>query len=185
MMIAMWPVIPMFLIQLHGAPGFWRKIGVWTYTVVFLEWLPIAWGIMFFRDFLLQFEIPFPEAVFFFGVLFVVGGVLLHSWTAKLLGIKATLGFTEIKPNSQVTCKIVVSGPFSVTRHPSYWAHTFILLGTFLISGIISVGVIVIIDLLIAYFITIELEEKELVQRFGDDYKEYKKQVPKFFPRFT
>ena len=142
-------------------------------------------GIMFFRDFLLQFEISFPEAVFFFGVLFVVGGVLLHSWTAKLLGIKATLGFTEIKPNSQVTCKIVVSGPFSVTRHPSYWAHTFILLGTFLISGIISVGVIVIIDLLIAYFITIELEEKELVQRFGDDYKEYKKQVPKFFPRFT
>jgi protein-S-isoprenylcysteine O-methyltransferase Ste14 len=184
MMIAMWPAIPLFLIQLHGATSFWKKIGVWMYVVVFLEWLPIGYVINLHREFLLQFQLEFSIFIVIIGFSFIGAGIVLHSWTAYLLGIKATIGYTELEKNPKPTDeKLIDSGPFSVVRHPSYWAHTFILFGTFLISGSIIVGVITLIDLLIAYFVTMELEDRELVERFEDQYEDYKKRVPKFFPK--
>jgi protein-S-isoprenylcysteine O-methyltransferase Ste14 len=78
---------------------------------------------------------------------------------------------------------LITSGPFSVVRHPSYWAHTSILTGTFLVSGILAVGLITLIDLAITYFLTTELEDSELTERFGKQFLEYKKKVPKFFPK--
>jgi protein-S-isoprenylcysteine O-methyltransferase Ste14 len=108
----------------------------------------------------------------------------LHAWTAKLLGIKATIGYTELKPDKDTENQpLITSGPFSVVRHPSYWAHTMIITGTFLITGVIAVGIIVLIDLMITYFITTELEDRELIERFGNQYREYQKKVPKFFPK--
>ena len=78
---------------------------------------------------------------------------------------------------------LIKSGPFSVVRHPSYWAHTAIITGIFLITGTIAVAIIAVIDLVITYFITTSLEDRELVERFGNQYKEYQKEVPKFFPK--
>jgi protein-S-isoprenylcysteine O-methyltransferase Ste14 len=47
----------------------------------------------------------------------------------------------------------------------------------------VAVGIIALIDLSITYFVTTELEDHELTERFGDQYQEYKKKVPKFFPK--
>lgn len=185
MMIMMWPIFPLFLIELNFVVDFWRRIGVWTYAVVFLEWLPIAIVIYSLRYILLSFQITLGIPFFVLGILSIVAGLVLHSWTAKLLGIKATIGYTEMKTETQRNNnqEIITSGPFSVVRHPSYWAHTSILVGFFLITGVVAIGLIAIIDLAITYFITTELEDKELVERFGNKYIQYQKQVPKFFPK--
>ncbi len=45
MMVMMWPFVPIFLIQSHFKADFWRRLGFWTYLVVFLEWLPIAFAL--------------------------------------------------------------------------------------------------------------------------------------------
>lgn len=184
MMIAMWPAIPIFLIQLHGATDFWKRIGIWTYAVVILEWLPIAYFIYANKDLFFQFQFEFDIIIAIIGFSFIAAGIVLHSWTAFLLGIKATIGYTELeKVQNSKEGQIITSGPFSIVRHPSYWAHTFILFGSFLASGLSTLAIITIVDLLIAYSITMELEEKELVERFGNKYRDYQKQVPKFFPK--
>lgn len=186
MMITMWPIIPMFLIQLHGATKFWKKIGIWTYLVIILEWIPIAFLIQANQDFFLQFQVQIFDLIIILGFSFIAAGIVLHSWTAILLGLKATIGYTELeKVQKSKNTKLITKGPFSVVRHPSYWAHTFILFGTFLVSGLIVMGIIVLIDLIIAYFITMELEEKELIERFGEDYSKYQNEVPKFFPKLN
>ena len=174
----------MALIQLHLVPSFWRKIGLWTYLVVLLEWLPVAYIIHSLQDVLLQHKFYIATPIIFIGVFLVVCGIVLHGWTAKLLGIKATVGYTELKPDDDVNGdNLMMSGPFSVVRHPSYGAHSLILVGTVLITGVVAVGITVLIDFLIAYFVTIELEERELMERFGNQYTEYKRKVPKFFPK--
>lgn len=184
MMVMMWPLIPMFLIQIHFATNFWRKIGLWTYFVVFLEWLPIAFALYLWQEAILQYETVITAPILILGVGAEVAGIALHAWTAKLLGIKATIGYTELKPDKDTENQpLITSGPFSVVRHPSYWAHTMIITGTFLITGVIAVGIIVLIDLMITYFITTELEDRELIERFGNQYREYQKKVPKFFPK--
>lgn len=184
MMIAMWPAIPMFLIQLHGATNFWKRIGIWTYAVVILEWLPIAYFIYAIQGFFFQFQFEFNIIIVIIGFSFIAAGIVLHSWTAFLLGLKATIGYTELEKIRNIkNDQIITTGPFSIVRHPSYWAHTFILFGSFLASGLSTLFIITIVDILIAYFITMELEEKELVERFGNRYLDYQKQIPKFFPK--
>jgi protein-S-isoprenylcysteine O-methyltransferase Ste14 len=184
MMVMMWPAIPMFLIQLHFAVDFWKKLGIWTYFVSVLEWLPVAFIIYTFQGAILYYSIALSFPFFFLGILAIAAGIVLHSWTAKLLGLKATIGLTEIESDIKSERQgLVTSGPFSVVRHPSYWAHTSILIGFFLITGVISVGAIVIIDLAITYFITTKLEDQELVKRFGKQYVEYQMKVPRLFPR--
>lgn len=185
MMVIMWPVIPMFLIQIHYATGFWRKLGLWTYLVIFLEWVPIAFALYLWREVILQYEVTTTMPFHVVGVVAVAAGVALHAWTAKLLGIKATIGYTELKPETAEKNQVLVtSGPFAVVRHPSYGAHTMVISGIFLITGVVAVGLIALVDLAITYFVTTELEDRELTERFGNQYEEYKKKVPKLFPKF-
>ncbi|NIQ04565.1 MAG: isoprenylcysteine carboxylmethyltransferase family protein [Candidatus Korarchaeota archaeon] len=180
MMLTMWPSIPLFLIQLHLAPNFWRRLGVWTYLVVFLEWLPVAYAISLWQEEILQHTVLTTTPILVLGITLVTAGFVLHAWTAKLLGIKATIGYAELKPQND-GYSLITSGPFSVVRHPSYVAHTLIFVGILMITGVIAVGITALADFLIAYFITIELEERELIQRFGNRYREYQMRVPKFF----
>jgi len=184
MMVMMWPFVPMFLIEVPFATGFWRRLGFWTFFVVFLEWLPIPFFVYALQGMVLAYEVALGLPFVVLGVALVATGVALHVWTAKLLGLKATVGYTELKPSSGTeNRRLVTSGSFAVVRHPSYWGHTMIIVGVFLITGIIAVGIIAIVDVLIAYFVTTTLEERELVERVGEKYKEYQKKVPKFFPK--
>jgi protein-S-isoprenylcysteine O-methyltransferase Ste14 len=132
----------------------------------------------------LAYEVALSLPFIMLGVALVAAGVALHVWTAKLLGIKATLGYPELKSSAdEENRRIITSGPFAVVRHPSYWAHTMIIVGVFLITGIPAVGVIAVVDFLIAYFVTTTLEERELIGSVGEEYREYQKKVPKFFPK--
>jgi len=185
MMVIMWPAIPMFLIELHLAISFWRKLGVWTYLAVLLQWAPIAFVLYLLQGVILLYEIALGIPFLVLGITLITAGVTLPSWTAKLIGIKATIGYTELKPNTPPEKQsLVTSGPFSVVRHPSYWAHTAIITGIFFVTGAISVAIIAVIDLATTYFITTTLEDQELVERFGKQYREYQKEVPKFFPKW-
>lgn len=184
MMIMMWPAVPMFLIELHFAINFWRRLGIWTYGIILLEWLPVAFVLTLFQEPITRYQIGFEPAFLVLGAILIALGLALHTWTAKLIGLKATIGYAELKPGkSSKEQTLVMSGPFSVVRHPSYWAHGAIIAGFFLITGIIALGVIALIDLTINYFVTTNLEDHELVERFGAQYKEYQRRVPKFFPK--
>ena len=136
----------MFLIQFHGATHFWKKIGLWTYFIIVLEWVPVAYIIQSNQIFFLQFQLEFSNLIVVIGFLYIFAGIGLHSWTAILLGLEATIGYTEIKEVETTTNpKLIVSGPFSIVGHPSYWAHTSILFGTFLVSGLNMVGILTLI----------------------------------------
>jgi protein-S-isoprenylcysteine O-methyltransferase Ste14 len=145
----------MFLFQIHYIVDFWRKICLWTYFAIFLEWVPIGFALFLWREVFLQYEVAVTTPFFILGVAAVAVGIALHSWTAKILGIKATISYTELKPETaEKSENLITSGPFSVVRHPSYWAHTMIITGVFLITGIIAVGIIAPIDLAITYFVS-------------------------------
>jgi protein-S-isoprenylcysteine O-methyltransferase Ste14 len=184
MMVMMWPAIPMFLIELHFVINFWRKLGVWTYFAALLQWVPIAFVLYLLQGTLLYYEITLGTPFLVLGIILTAAGVVLHAWTAKLIGLKATIGYAELKPDVRSEESVLIkSGPFSVVRHPSYWAHTAIITGIFFITGTIAVAIIAVIDLVITYFITTSLEDRELVERFGNKFKEYQREVPKFFPK--
>jgi protein-S-isoprenylcysteine O-methyltransferase Ste14 len=54
-------------------------------------------------------------------------------------------------------------------------------LGVFLLTGIVSVGVVAAVDAVVVNAVVIPLEERELSARFGVEYEEYRKKVPSRF----
>ena len=186
MMIMMWPAVPMFLIELHLSISFWRRLGLWTYLVIIAEWLPIGITLLLLQGIFLSRDFTLGLPFLILGIVMIVMALVLHGWTAKLICLKATIGYSELKPNTEAqNHALVTTGPFSIVRHPSYWAHAAIMLGIFFVTGVVATGIIALIDLAINYFVTTTLEDHELVDRFGDQYRQYQKSVPKFFPKVT
>jgi protein-S-isoprenylcysteine O-methyltransferase Ste14 len=183
MTLMFWPVIPLFWIPVHVAVRFFRRPGLAVYLLPIFTWLPLAFLIYRHRDFLLQFKItlPFPCAIIGWGLL--ISGTLLHIWTARLLGLWGIIGVPEL--SGRVEEHLAAEGPFSMVRHPTYLAHTLMFSGVFLITGSLTVGIVAVIDCIVVNSVIIPLEERELADRFGEEYASYKKKVPsQFFPLF-
>ncbi len=178
--IALWPVIPIFFLQVHRNTSFWRELGTFAYLIVLLEMAPVVLVVTVFQTLLLGQDLNLGLLVLL-GALLAVTGVALNAWTAKLLGWKSLLGYSELRPRAGPR-KPTTVGPFSVVRHPTYFAHTLIFVGVFLMTGFTGTGVLALIDFLTSYFLITPLEERELTARFGEDYDRYKRRVPKFFP---
>jgi protein-S-isoprenylcysteine O-methyltransferase Ste14 len=179
--ILMWPAVPLFWIPVHGFPKFFRKLELLTYVVPLVLWLPLAHLFFRYRDVLLGFRTDLPLLVKTAGLLLFCTGTVLHLWTGKLLGIKGLVGLPEI--SSKAESRLVMKGPFIVVRHPTYLAHTLLFAGVFLITGVVTVGIVTLLDFVIMNAVVIPLEDRELESRFGKEYEEYKKNVPGFFPR--
>ena len=177
--IIFWPVVPLFWIPIHCRTNFFRKLGLLSYILPLITWLPLACLIYSQRVFLLHDKLIFPAPLKFAGVFILLAGTALHVWTARLLGI-GIIGVPEI--TNEVKATLMTRGPFGVVRHPTYLAHTLMFLGVFLISGVVTVGVVTAIDFVIINAFVIPLEERELVDRFGEEYRGYQKRVPRLFP---
>lgn len=179
--LVVWPIIPIMWLQVHGRPELWRRLGGFTYAVVISEWLAVAYLSITFQSFLLGQSLNLG-VLSWVGALPLFAGLVLQVWASRLLGVKALVGYSELKP-SEAPNRPVISGPFSTVRHPTYLAHTMMLVGVFLITGYVGTGVLALIDFLSSYFVIIPLEERELASRFGSHYENYKGRVPKYLPK--
>ena len=118
-------------------------------------------------------------AVFLSGLFFVAGipwvgwAVLWQLWKGKGTPV-------PIVP----TKEFLPSGPYRYCRNPMMLGFFLYLAGwTALFNRTVSwVAALVLMVLLVLEIKWIE--EKELEQRFGDAYREYKKKTPFFIPRF-
>jgi protein-S-isoprenylcysteine O-methyltransferase Ste14 len=116
-----------------------------------------------------------------FGILFFILGLSLFLYTVYLF---KTFGKGTLAPWTP-TQKLVIRGPYKYCRNPMITAVLFILTGEalFLASKNLLIWAFSFFVINTVYFILIE--EPGLYQRFGDEYKRYKEQVPRWIPRFT
>jgi protein-S-isoprenylcysteine O-methyltransferase Ste14 len=180
--VLVWPAIPLFWIPVHGFNRFFRKIGLLTYALPLVTWLPLAYLIYLKRMYLLSHTIFIPSALLLVGMIALVGGLLLQLWTLRLLSFRGITGMTEV--SEKHPGRFVTRGPFSVVRHPTYLSHTMMLLGVFLITGVVTIAVVTVLDFFLIHAVVIPLEDRELLSRFGKEYMKYKREVPRFFPKF-
>lgn len=179
--LMLFPLKLLFWTPVHGLSRIFKKLGLLTYTMPLITWLPLAYLIYINRAFMLQFKIDLSVVLNIIGISLLSSGTLLHIWTGKLLGLWGLIGVPEV--SNRVKGKLIIKGPFSALRHPTYLAHTMMFSGVFLITGVIAVAIVTSLDFVIINTVIIPLEERELLSRFGRDYELYKKKVPyRFFP---
>ena len=78
--------------------------------------------------------------------------------------------------------KVVTTGIYSFIRHPQYFGAILSHMGiSILFSSMYS---LLSTPLIILYnYLTAWKEEKELIKEFGNDYQDYKKNVPMLYPK--
>jgi protein-S-isoprenylcysteine O-methyltransferase Ste14 len=128
---------------------------------------------------LILFEIPLLNiSIPLFHLLIFVPFIILGIW----FGIVGVRGTTLKVSETHKAEKIITTGIYSTIRHPQYFGGVLSHIAiTFLLSSfysLISTPLIILINIVLCW-----KEEKELIKEFGDDYKEYKKNVPMFFPK--
>jgi protein-S-isoprenylcysteine O-methyltransferase Ste14 len=175
-----WPVIPIFWIPVHMFHRAFIRLGRVTYLFPLAVWMPLAITLYRHRDTLLSVTLDLPSPLNITGALLFVAGTLLHLWTASLLGLSSITGRPEI--DRSIKNEVVRTGPFSVVRHPTYLAHTMMFAGVFLFSGNMAAAVVTLLDLIAVTLVIIPAEEKELEERFGEDYRRYMSEVPRLIP---
>lgn len=93
------------------------------------------------------------------------------------------LYFRHAKPgrNFENSSKLVTTGLYHYVRHPMYGSLLFLGWGIFL-KLINWQSFIIILIISVALFITCKVEEKEMLKKFGHDYKAYVTRTKMFIP---
>ena len=118
---------------------------------------------------------------FILGLIFVLMGEAIRFWGVAIAG-------SETRTTEKLAGKILVtSGPFAYVRNPLYIGNMLMYIGFALMSNAFSLLLpsIVFLFFLIQYNIIVSLEEQFLTEKFGDAYKKYCEEVPRFIPRLT
>jgi protein-S-isoprenylcysteine O-methyltransferase Ste14 len=106
-------------------------------------------------------------------------GVLFLVWTLKA---QRDIGKGTPMP-LMATQKLVVQKPYAWTRNPLAFGLLNLYFGISIFIGSLgSLLVVVIFSIIILSYIKF-VEEKELEQRYGEDYVAYKQQMPFLIPR--
>jgi protein-S-isoprenylcysteine O-methyltransferase Ste14 len=117
------------------------------------------------------------RGIFFLAVLASIWGM----WALRsvdLFGLDAVIRHQNAEPSAAKP--FTVKGPYRWVRHPLYlltlvffWSYPVITTDRLLFNILWTLWVV----------IGARLEERELVEDFGDDYRDYQSKVPMLLPR--
>ncbi len=99
-------------------------------------------------------------------------------WTLRALG--TNVSETVLTKSTQ---KLVKSGPYRWVRHPLYAVGIALFIGVGLMSDSGFILAFAILALVLIRLVVIPLEERELMTRFGDEYRIYMRGTGRLLPR--
>jgi protein-S-isoprenylcysteine O-methyltransferase Ste14 len=140
----------------------WLMVGLVGLCGIWLGFLDLDSG------FLPDIKIRLPTA----GIFFLIG-TILGAWGNLALGMRATLGLGD---------RLVIKGPYHYTRNPQYIGDSLMIIGFMLLMNSWMVWVIGILALMLNTLAPFT-EEPWLLERYGESYQEYMRQVPRFIRR--
>lgn len=119
------------------------------------------------------------QAQFWLGLL----AGLLGAWLA-LASVSTMLRFGEGTPAPwEPTRKLVLRGPYRYVRNPMMIGVMLLLLAEALLLQSWGIAIWFLVFLLLNLIYLPRVEERGLEQRFGEDYRQYKANVPRWIPR--
>lgn len=92
------------------------------------------------------------------------------------------LGRSELEPDRHEQ-RLVANGIRARIRHPYYLGHFCELLGWAVGTGLALIYALIPFAV-VTGILMVRQEERELLDRFGDQYRDYMRRVPAFFPKF-
>ncbi len=176
--------IPSFWLVIHPRADLWRRrhrerrpvykllvptwMGMWV--ALFALTFPIR-GIVLYRN----------QWTWLFAIFFFATGIFLYIRARRGFSPLQLSGHHELQPE-QHQQQLVVTGIRRQVRHPIYLGHLCELFAWSIGTGLLACWALTAFAV-VTGAIMIRHEERELVERFGDSYREYQQHVPMLLPK--
>lgn len=171
--------IPSFWFLIHPRVDYWRKqrspyrivVPAWVAMWIVLAVITARW-----HDIVLySSKWAWLPAAGLFAI-----GLLLYARSGKDFSAAQLGGIPEIVPNHREQ-RLVTWGIRSRVRHPVYTAHLCEMLAWSIGTGLVVCYALAAFAIITGTFM-IRMEDRELEQRFGEEYRRYRKRVPAILP---
>lgn len=173
--------IPAFWLLIHSRAEFWRSRRTSPYRILLPLWIA-TWALVAtitapWRGVLLYGNrwTWIPASVLF------CAGVMLYQFAHSEFSLAQLGGLPEILPNHSQQ-RLVTTGIRAHVRHPVYLGHLCEMLAWSLGTGLAVCWALTALAIITGAAM-ITMEDKELQNRFGEEYRQYRSTVPAVLPR--
>jgi protein-S-isoprenylcysteine O-methyltransferase Ste14 len=168
---------------IHPFVGFWRRLGpVWTYVILTGPVIAMMVGLYVGRDLLLGADLGTSIPLTVPAVTCLVLGVVIAKKRSKYLTKAILTGIPELRREGGDRGTLLTEGIYGRIRHPRYVEILFWVAAYAFLANFLGIYVLLVLSVPTIYLIVL-LEERELRARFGEEYEEYCRRVPRFVPR--
>ena len=124
-------------------------------------------------------QIPLPSWLRWCGVPLGVASIAFLHWTLRSLGKNLT---DTVVTRQDAT--LVTAGPYRYVRHPFYVSAGLLMFAATLLSAnaVLGAASVVVLALLV---VRMPKEEQQLLERFGQSYRDYRQATGAFFPKLA
>ena len=167
----------------HPFVGFWRGRGARVTMAVMIVFFAVSlWGLFSIRDTLLIRDLGTNWFLFGLGVVLCLVAMYIGWQRKKYLTMRILAGVPEVEADIEKRGQLLSEGPYAVIRHPRYIEIVFATFGYAAMANYLGTWVLAIL-MMPSIHLVVLLEERELIDRFGDAYRDYAARVPRYLPR--
>lgn len=173
----------LFWFIIHPWAHRWRTLGpIRTYLIVVP--VSVAFGALLFR-----FRGPLLGTNFGTNWTLATVAVVLYgvsTWLSyqhwRQLSIATLVGIPELSPIEQGKGRLLQDGIYRVVRHPRYLSAGIGVIANVLFVNYAGLYLLILLLVPPGYLVFV-FEERELIDRFGEEYRKYQREVPPLIPR--
>ncbi len=181
LLVVTMPPAVLYWFLIHPFAERWRKLGPGpTIAAGFLAMAALGYAIWQVREPLLRVRFGFSPYLTGLGVVLYLIGAYLEIRCRRHLKLRILVGIPELSADDPG--RVLTEGIYGRVRHPRYLAFLFALTGFALFANYLALYLVIAAVVPLGYLMVL-LEERELRQRFGAEYEEYMRRVPRWVPR--
>jgi protein-S-isoprenylcysteine O-methyltransferase Ste14 len=174
----------LFWLIIHPWARWWRRLGP-TRTYLIVVPVSVAFGALLFR-----FRGPLLGTNFGTSWSLIAIALLLYcvmTWIElqywRHLSIATLIGVPELSTSRQPKGRLMQDGIYRMVRHPRYLSAGLGVVANALFINYAGVYFLVLLVVPPGYVMLV-FEERELIDRFGEEYRQYLREVPQLIPRW-
>jgi protein-S-isoprenylcysteine O-methyltransferase Ste14 len=170
-----------FWYLIHPFARFWRKLGAgWAYTIVSVPAVATGWGMWHYRAALTGSDLGTSLLTLVLAGVAAASGTVIGLRRRRYLTQRVLVGVPELSRTDKG--RLLTEGIYARTRNPRYLELILFVLAYAGFANYAGIWILWLLTIPAVHAVVL-LEERELRERFGQEYEDYCRRVPRYFPR--
>ncbi len=185
LLVVIAPAGLLFWFVIHPWARQWRTLGPGKAYAIILPPIAALGALLFhYRQLLLGADLGVNVPLFAVAIALYVLSTWLEFKNWSSLNIRALVGMQELTRADGAPGHLLTRGAYHSVRHPRYLSAGIGVIANALFINYLGMYVIILVVFPIG-MVMLAYEERELIERFGEEYRQYQRDVPQLVPSFS